>query len=98
MAEYRTVTAEATVIHRAVNATASVIEAIIPVDASVETTIAHTDMPTYDGAYTVVPNWDTQTLQTKNRSLTENIKVTPIPFESVSNLSGGRTVYIGGII
>ena len=56
------------------------------------------DAERYEGAYTVIPDWTTQTLGTANRYLTDDVEVKPIPCESVSNLSGGRTVYIGGII
>ena len=98
MAEYRTVTAEATVINKAISATVSVVNAVVSVGATIETAITQSEAERYEGAYTVIPDWTTQTLETANRYLTDDVEVKPIPCESVSNLSGGRTVYIGGII
>lgn len=56
------------------------------------------DADMYDGAYEVDPDFDGVVLPTASKTLTRNISVNPIQVESVSNLSGGRTVYIGGII
>lgn len=52
----------------------------------------------YTGEYIIDPDFDRQTLQTKQKYMTDNITVNPIQVESVSNIEGGRTVYIGGII
>lgn len=52
----------------------------------------------YEGPYTINPAFRRITLSTKNKILTENINVTPIDVQRVSNLSGGKTVYIGGVI
>lgn len=51
----------------------------------------------YMGEYEVTPDFSEQTLQTKNRRMADDITVKSIQVESVSNASGGRTVYIGGI-
>ena len=51
----------------------------------------------YDGEYVVDPSFETQILNTKNKTLSDDITVTPIGVQRVSNLSGGITVYIGGI-
>lgn len=51
----------------------------------------------YTGEYEVTPDFSEQTLQTKNRRMAGDITVKSIQVESVSNASGGRTVYIGGI-
>lgn len=56
------------------------------------------DLPIYTGATVVEPDFNGITLQTANKTLVSNVTVKPIKVESVSNLSGGRTVYIGGII
>lgn len=58
----------------------------------------YVDVDTYDGSYEVEPKFEGQTLETKNKTLTDDISVKAIEVQSVSNLSGGRTVYIGGII
>lgn len=51
----------------------------------------------YAGEYTVDPDFTGHTLPTKNKLLLENVVVNPIEVTSVSNTSGGKTVYIGGI-
>lgn len=58
----------------------------------------HIDADIYDGMYDINPDFIGTTLETRNKTLRENITVKPIQVESVSNLEGGRTVYIGGII
>lgn len=52
----------------------------------------------YTGETTVTPNFNSATLYTAHKLLTDNITVNPIQVENVSNLGGGITVYIGGII
>ena len=52
----------------------------------------------YTGSYTVRPNFTQQSLETRNKILMENVNITPIEVQRVSNLSGGKTVYIGGEI
>lgn len=52
----------------------------------------------YRGAYAVKPGFTEQVLATKNKMLTDNVKVSAIEVQRVSNTSGGRTVYIGGLI
>ena len=73
---------------------------IIPVDgeSGIVTKVIGQDLPTYTGVTEVDPDFNGVTLQTANKVLVNNITVNPIEVESVSNLSGGRTVYIGGII
>lgn len=51
----------------------------------------------YEGPYRVIPNFATQILQTKDKTLQENVTVTPIDVARVSNPSGGNTIYIGGM-
>lgn len=65
----------------------------------VEGTIGHRvkEPLDYSGAYEVTSMIDIeQTLETAKRYLDQNIKVKAIPYAEVSNLSGGRTVTIGG--
>lgn len=52
----------------------------------------------YTGEYIIDPDFEGQVLHTQQKYMTDNVTVNPIQVESVSNLSGGRTVYIGGII
>ena len=56
------------------------------------------DAPVYTGETTVYPDFTGTVLQTAQKIVTNNITVNPIQVESVSNIQGGRTVYIGGII
>ena len=62
------------------------------------TVVTEHDLPVYTGATTVSPDFVGTTLPTANKVLVSNVTVNPIQVQSVSNLSGGRTVYIGGII
>lgn len=54
------------------------------------------DYNVYDGQYilTPLPSVD-QILRTKNKLLTEDIIIEPIPYAEVSNNAGGKTVTIG---
>ena len=56
-----------------------------------------TDIPYYTGGYEVNPDFVGTSLSTAGKVLTQNVNVHPIQVEDVVNLSGGRTVYIGGI-
>lgn len=50
----------------------------------------------YIGAYDVVPAREKTVLETKDLIMDDDVLVTAIPYYQVSNLSGGKTVYIGG--
>ena len=56
------------------------------------------DAPVYTGETTVNPDFIGKVLQTAQKTVISNITVNPIQVESVSNIQGGRTAYIGGII
>lgn len=51
----------------------------------------------YTGDYVVDPSFVKSALPTKDKLLLEDVTVNPIEVARVSNLSGGTTVYIGGI-
>lgn len=51
----------------------------------------------YTGDYTVNPDFSGKTLETKNKTMYEDVTVNPIEVVRVSNPSGGTTIYIGGI-
>lgn len=55
------------------------------------------DVPFYTGAYEVDPTFETQTLATAMKYLAEDVTVNAIEVDTVSNLQGGNTVYIGGM-
>ena len=51
--------------------------------------------PVYAGEYNVIPKaHKIQVLQTKEKTLLENVIVQRVPFYEVSNISGGETVNI----
>lgn len=56
------------------------------------------DVEVYRGAYLVDPDFTQRILPTKNKMLTGDVTVNAIEVQRVSNPSGGRTVYIGGLI
>lgn len=50
----------------------------------------------YSGSYTVVSSlYDNTTMQTKNKRMTDDVTIRPIPIHAVENPSGGMTVTIG---
>lgn len=49
----------------------------------------------YQGNYEVTPKVTQQILSTKNKVMTDNLKIKEIPYFETNNNSGGNTVYIG---
>lgn len=60
--------------------------------------ISPADTEVYRGAYSVEPDFTEQVLATKNKMLIDDVTVNAIEVQRVSNTSGGKTVYIGGVI
>ena len=56
------------------------------------------DLPAYTGAYDVDPKFTAQKLATNGKKMRDDVTVEAIEVQRVSNTSGGRTVYIGGLI
>lgn len=52
------------------------------------------DLPHYAGEYTVTPKTSSQTLETRDRVMTENLTVGKIPYFEVTNTANGKTVTI----
>lgn len=50
----------------------------------------------YKGDYIVTPKFESQKLKTEGLVMDYDVNVKSIPIEEVSNLSGGKTVIIGG--
>lgn len=50
----------------------------------------------YTGKYSVLPDVDHVTLETKNKLMSNDVTVFAIPLWEVSNPEGGTTIYIGG--
>ena len=61
---------------------------IVPID----------DLQAYTGAYDVDPKFTAQKLETNGKKMLDDVTVEAIEVQRVSNTSGGRTVYIGGLI
>lgn len=49
----------------------------------------------YLGKYEYTPRVTEQTLPTKDKRMTEDLRINAIPFFDVSNPTGGKTIYIG---
>lgn len=71
---------------------------VLSVDFGTLTVLDPADAETYKGAYTVDPEFEAQTLATKDKRMSDNVTVNAIEVQRVSNTAGGRTVYIGGLI
>ena len=52
----------------------------------------------YTGPYRVTPEFFSQTLETRGKRMGNNVTVEAITVSRTSNLSGGKTIYIGGLI
>lgn len=50
---------------------------------------------TYEGPYEVIPSVEGSTIETKEKYMKDDVTVHPIQFFTVSNNSGGNTVFIG---
>lgn len=53
------------------------------------------ELPYYDGEYVVLPEFEKVVLETKNKSMRENVEVLEIPISEVGN-EYGTTIIIGG--
>lgn len=53
-------------------------------------------LPYYEGEYELTPVWEDVTLETKQKSMSDNVTMQAIPYAEVDNPSGGVTVIIGG--
>lgn len=49
----------------------------------------------YEGAYVIRPTLDAQMMETKHKSMTDNVTVEAIPISYVGNTAGGETAIIG---
>lgn len=58
--------------------------------------IVTSDVEPYEGDYVITPTFETQTLDTYGKRMTDDVTINDIKVYSVSNPFGGRTVYIGG--
>ena len=56
--------------------------------------IVKSDANPYTGDYTVTPTVEGSTMPTKDKYMTKDVTIRPIPYYNVSNTAGGSTVYI----
>ena len=54
-------------------------------------------LPWYEGEYEVTPKWEDIVINTKQKSMRDDVTVTEIPYLEVENPQGGVTVVIGGL-
>lgn len=52
----------------------------------------------YTGKYKVEPCFEAQILETKEKTMLDDVEVSAIEVQRVSNVAGGRTVFIGGTL
>lgn len=52
-------------------------------------------LPYYDGSYEVTPRKVGQILETKNKSMRDDVTIDPINYSETINPQGGNTVVIG---
>ncbi len=70
------------------------LEYICDGEMGIVTEVSSSDIPYYTGQYTVIPTMENQTLETRNKVLTDDVTVKKIPMYETTNLAGGTTVYI----
>ena len=52
-------------------------------------------LPNYEGEYNVIPRVNEQVLETKDKSMIDDVTINAIPYVEVSNVGGGYTATIG---
>ena len=52
-------------------------------------------LPNYEGSYEITPRVVEQMLETKDKSMVDDVTVNAIPYVEVSNIGGGYTATIG---
>ena len=52
-------------------------------------------LPYYNGPYSAIPRKVEQTLETKNKSMRDDVTIDPINYSETINPQGGNTVVIG---
>ena len=74
----------------------NVVEQVVNIEQDVIIVPVYEDVPLYEGKYTVAPKLSEQTLPTRKKFLSEDVRIEKIPITRVSNTSGGNTIIIGG--
>lgn len=52
------------------------------------------EVPEYEGSYVVIPDTQSQTLETKDKRMADDVLVREIPYYETTNQQNGITVYI----
>lgn len=74
---------------------APVITPTLSLDVELELgTIIEKSSEIYDGPYEIKPKHNEQILNTKDKTLKDDLTVEEIPYSEVTNPQGGTTVYI----
>ena len=89
---YRTVDVEVEILNSIIDADAEIAGNIIDGEAEFYTTIAHADVPTYDGPYEFTPGEETQIAPTAHKVLVENIVINPVPDNYARMAWNGHTI------
>ena len=63
-------------------------------EAKVVSGIIHVGFPDYEGTYEVTPTAGEQELQTRNKTMRDDVTVHAIPYHETTNEAGGYTVSI----
>ena len=66
----------------------------INLDLELGTIVYEGGGPPYEGEYDVTPKIEEQKLETKNKTMKEDVTIFAIPYSSVTNPEGGETVNI----
>ena len=70
---------------------------VLTKNSAAEGDVNWADLPSFDGAYEVIPRpFGETTMLTRQTYLDRDVVVRAIPYQETSNLSGGKTVTIGG--
>lgn len=67
---------------------------LVPADVATTIVVKQVNVPAYEGEYIVIPEVVSQTLETKDKRMTDNVLVREIPYYETTNQQNGLTVYI----
>ena len=82
----------------AISRSGDILQGVIKADGTLSGLIGKSPVtvPNYDGIYEIMPDQAEHVMPTKGRLLHKDMKIHEIPYQEVSNNSGGTTVTIGG--
>ncbi len=71
---------------------------LVPADVATTIVVKQGNVPAYEGEYIVIPEVVSQTLETKDKRMTDDVLVREIPYYETSNPQNGLTVFIANSI